>query len=58
MQRTEQKKHKLALSLNSGVIVIFVLVTLIFLLALKTSNYSKAVFSNPSGQALTKTMGN
>jgi len=59
MQRIEQQKQKLALSLNSGVIVIFVLVTLLFLLALKTSNYSKVVFSNnPSGQAITKTCSN
>ena len=52
----EQQKHRTFPSLNMGVLVIFILVTLLFLLALRTSTYSKAVFSNSSGQTYTKTM--
>ncbi len=56
MQSMEQQKHKTFPTINMGVMVIFILVTILFLLALRTSTYSKAVFYNSPGQGITKTM--
>ncbi|MDK2979131.1 MAG: hypothetical protein PWP52_1845 [Bacteroidales bacterium] len=46
--KTKTQKKFYHTDLNMGVVIIFIIVTLIFLLSLTKSNYSKNLFSQPT----------
>jgi len=52
--KTQPQKHRSYSYPNMGIIVIFTLVTLLFLLALKNSSYSKSLFNANKGHCIAK----